>query len=147
MMQLVTTILGDAAKCFKHARQNLYEGAALLYKIKEENLWDGKYSSFGEYVEQECQISAPRASQLTQMWKYYVIDGGVSKNRLVGIDVDKLYLAAKLPKGDMEQRLVKALEWNRDDLRAELHTVDGVECAHPKEKQVIICGCCGKRVV
>lgn len=146
MKQLATTLLDDAAKYFKSARQNLYAGAALLYKIKESSLWEEKYNSFGEYVEQECQISASRASQLTQMWKYYVIDGGVPKNRLVGIDVDKLYLAAKLPKGTMEQRLVRAQEWNRNDLRAELHTVEGKECEHPEDKRVILCGTCGKRV-
>lgn len=146
MTQLATTTLGDAARCFTNARKNIYEGTALLYKINEERLWEGKYSSFGEYVETECQISGAWASKLTQLWKFYVIDGGVPKKRLVGIDYDKLYLAAKLPRGTIEQRLVRAREWNRQELRAELAIIDGKECEHPEERRVTLCGVCGKRV-
>lgn len=146
MTKLSTTILSDAAACFNSARKNVYAGAALLYQIQEHNLWEGKYSSFSEYVEQECQIGKSQASKLVQAWKYYVVDGGVPQGKLTGIDADKLYLAAKLPTGTVEQRLVKAREWNRDDLRAELSTVDGKECEHPEDKRVTICGICSKRV-
>lgn len=141
-----TVILTEAAECFRNARKNVYDGAAKLYQIHEGNLWEEGYSSFSEYVEQECQITKSYASKLLQAWRYYVIEGGLKQKDLVGIDADKLYLATKLPTGSVEQRLVKAREWNRDDLRAELSTVDGVECAHPTDKHVIICGICGKRV-
>lgn len=146
MSEISTSVLAEAAACFKDARKSVYEGAALLYQIHENNVWEGRYSSFSEYVEQECQISKSYASKLLQAWRFYVIEGGVSKSSLVGIDADKLYLATKLPSGTVEQRMVKAREWNRDDLRAELSTVDGVECVHPDDKRVIICGICGKRV-
>lgn len=146
MKQLSPTILADAAACFKNARKNVYEGAALLYQIDENNIWEGQYSSFSEYVEQECQIGKSQASKLIQAWRYYVIEGGVSKSQLVGIDADKLYLTTKLPTGTVEQRLIKAREWNRDDLRAELSTVDGKECDHPDNKRVVLCGVCGRRV-
>ena len=144
--EVSTTILAEAAACFKQARKNVYEGAAMLYKIQSENLWDGQYSSFSEYVEQECQVSRSYASKLLQAWKYYVIEGGLPKGNLVGVDPDKLYFALRLPSGTPEQRLVKAREWNREDLRAEIHTVNGEECKHPSDKHVIICGTCGKRV-
>lgn len=146
MTKVSTTILADAAKCFNEARKNVYGGAALLYQIQENKLWEGQYSSFSEYVEQECQIGKSQASKLIQAWKYYVIEGGVSQNKLTGIDADKLYLTTKLPTGTIEQRLVKAREWNRDDLRAELSTVDGEECKHPEGKRVVLCGVCGRKV-
>lgn len=146
MTKLSTTILTDAAACFNSARKNVYAGAAMLYQIQENNLWEGKYSSFTEYVEQECQLSKGYASKLLQAWKFYVIDGGVLQAKLAGIDPDKLYFALRLPTGTVEQRLVKAREWNRDDLRAELSTVDGEECKHPEDKRVTICGICSKRV-
>lgn len=144
-MKIATTILKDAANVFKAARVSVYEGARLLYRIQETNAWEGQFSSFAEYVEQECQISKGYASKLLQSYKYYVIDGGVLQQNLKDIDADKLYFAMKLPKGTVEQRLVKAREWNRQDLRDELSTdSNGEECPH--EKTVTICATCGRRV-
>lgn len=144
--ELSVEILKDAADCFKSARRNVYEGAKLLHRIYEENYWEGQYSSFGEYVETECQLSKGYASKLLQAWQYYVVDGGVSPRNLESVDAEKLYLALRLPDGTPEEKLVKAREWSRDDFRAELHSKDGVDCSHPEEKQVTICGICQKRV-
>jgi hypothetical protein len=60
----------------------VYEGASLLYQIDQEKLWEGNYDSFGEYVEQECQLSQGYASKLLQSWKFYVIEGGLSQAKL-----------------------------------------------------------------
>lgn len=139
-------LLRTAAEYFQTARTHIYAGAKLLYEIDQTNAWEGKYSSFSEYVEQECQLSRGFASKLLQAWKYYVIDGGVSHDKLVGIDAEKLYLALRLPSGSPEDKLLKAREWNRDDLRAELSTTDGMECQHPEEKHVILCGKCSRRI-
>lgn len=146
MTAVSTTILKDASEAFKSARRGVYIGVALLYRIQKENLWEGQFSSLNEYIEQECQISKGYASKLLQSWKYFVVDGGVLRQNLIGIDPDKLYFALRLPKGTIEQRLVKAREWNREDLRAELAIVDGEECKHPADKRVIICSMCGKRI-
>lgn len=146
MTELSTQVLTDAAECFQNARRSIYEGAALLYRIREENLYEGQFSSFGEYVEQECQLSKGYASKLLQAWEYYVIEGGVSPRNLQGVDAEKLYLAIKLPTGTPEQRFIKAHEWSRQDFRDELSTKDGLDCAHPEDKRVILCGVCLKRV-
>ena len=141
------TILKDASVAFHNARRSVYDGVRLLYIIHEENLWQAQYSAFGEYVEQECQISAGHASKLISLWKFYVVEGGVHQKQLVGIDADKLYLAAKLPTGTIEQRLVKAQEWNRRDLKDALaEDENGVDCQHPEDKRVVICGVCQRRV-
>lgn len=146
MNELSTTVLAEAADHFRNARINIYEGAKLLYQIDTENLWEGSYSSFTEYVEQECQLSRGYASKLLSAWNFYVIEGGVSQRNLEGVDVEKLYLAIKLPEGTAEDRLVKAREWNRQDFKDELSTRDGVECQHPEENHVTICGICSRRV-
>lgn len=141
-----TDLLTEAADCFHDARKSIMAGASLLYEIYQTNAWEGRYSSFTEYVEQECQISKGMASKLIQTWRYYVIEGGVSQAKLEGVDAEKLYLATKLNSGSPQERIVMAREWNRDDFRAELSTIHGVECQHPDEKRVTLCGVCGKRV-
>lgn len=146
MHSLAATVLRDAAQCFQNARRSVYEGAELLYRIREESLFIGQFSSFKEYVEQECQLSAGYASKLLTAWEYYVVNGGVSPRNLVGVDAEKLYLATKLPTGSVQQRFVKACEWSRSDFRDELASSEGVDCAHPEDKRVIICGQCSKRV-
>lgn len=140
------TVLKQAAGFFKDARRSIYEGAALLYKIEQEKLWEGAYSSFTEYVEEECQLSRGFASKLLQVWKYYAIEGGVLPQNLSGVDSDKLYFAMRLPSGTVEERLVKAREWNRGDLRAELSTTEDGDCQHPEESRIILCSKFGKRV-
>lgn len=146
MNNLSKTILHDCSEAFKAARRSVYEGAALLYQIQQENAWEGHFSGFSEYVEQECQLSKGYASKLLQAWEFYVIEGGVSPRNLVGVDAEKLYLATKLPSGSVQQRFVKACEWSRSDFRDELASSEGVDCGHPDEKRVIICGQCSRRV-
>lgn len=139
-----TTILDQAAQCFTSARRNIYEGTALLYRIDQEKSWEGQFSSFGEYVEQECQLSQGYASKLLQSWKFYVIDGGLSQAKLNGVDAEKLYLALKLPDGTPEKRLIQAQTLSRQELRAELAEKDGEDCQH--EQTVTICSRCHQRV-
>lgn len=146
MNELSTNVLRDAAQCFQNARRSVYEGAALLYRIRKESLYEGQFSSFGEYIETECQLSPGYVSKLLTAWEYYVVEGGVSPRNLEGVDAEKLYLATKLPAGSTEQRFIKAHEWSRRDLRDELSTKDGKECEHPAESRVTICGVCSKRV-
>lgn len=138
------TLLKEAATCFTEARKNVYDGTALLYEIQQKEAWEGMYSSFSEYVEQECQLTRGYASKLIQAWEFYVVNGGVPKRQLVGIDAEKLYLSTRLPSGSVEQRLVRAVEWNREQLRAELAVTDGKECEH--DRYVKVCVSCGKRV-
>lgn len=139
-----TTILTKAAECFTNARKNVYEGASLLYQIDQEKLWEGNYDSFGEFVEQDCQLSQGYASKLIQSWKFYVVDGGLSQRKLEGVDAEKLYLALKLPEGTPEKRLIQAQTLSRQELRAELTEKDGVDCQH--EKTITICASCHKRL-
>jgi hypothetical protein len=142
--ELSVELLKEAAQCFHDARRNVYDGARLLYRIYEEKLWEGQYSSFSEYTETECQLSKGYASKLLQSWQYFVVDGGFSAKQLHNIDAEKLYMALKLPDGTPEQRLVKAREWSRDDFRAELSSKEGVDC--PCDVTIRICTKCGKRV-
>ena len=142
-MKPATTILDDCSRAFKGARERVVEAMRLLYQIDQTNAWEGKFSGFSEYVEQECQISRGQASKLLAVWKYYVIDGAVSHAKLKAIDPEKLYLAIRLPTGTPEQRLVKAHEWNREDFRAELSTVEEHNC---QDFRVTICTKCHARL-
>lgn len=111
--------LQEAAKCFGTVRQNLIEGAALLHKIFTEKLYEAKYDSFEEYIEEECQIKPSFASKLIAVHGYWVVESKLSQRKLIGTDIEKLYLARKL-EGDPEYNLVKAQTLSRDDLKAEL---------------------------
>lgn len=144
----MTDLLDKAADCFTAARKNIYDGAKYLYEINETNAWEGRYSSFSEYVEQECQISKGFASKLLQVWKFYVIDRGATPRSIEGVDAEKLYLATKLPQDDKRSStdlITIAREWNREDFRAAITpAVDN--CDHPPECRVTLCTQCHSRV-
>lgn len=131
MSQELTTTetLEKAAHCFKNARGNLMEGAKYLHKISAEKLWDGQYSSFNEYLEGECQISAGYASKLIKVYEYYVVQSGVSQRKLEAVDVEKSYMAISL-NGLPEHKLLKAAEWDRQQIKDELASTPEGDCKH-----------------
>jgi hypothetical protein len=114
-----TLVLKAASQCFNRARQDFVAGARLLHEIKEKELWKTGYSSFGEYVEQECQISQSFAAKLTKVYEQYVLEGGVSESALQSVDAEKLYLALPLP-GTTHEKLEKAKLLSRSDIKEEL---------------------------
>lgn len=138
-----TTILKDCADCFSKARQNLMEGAKLLYQIQEHKLFEGRFDSFGEYVEQELQISQSFAAKLCKAFHFYAIEGGYSIKELQGIDSEKLYLSMNLP-GNTEEKLEKAKLLSRSEIKAELGVREGRECEHLTK--ITICANCHLRV-
>lgn len=135
-------LLQSASNAFKDARRGLMEGAQYLFQIDQENAWELHYSSFGEFVEQECQISRSSASKLLQTYKFYVIDHGVSPAKIENIDTEKLYAALRL-EGDVEKKLAMAETLSRSEIRNELKDPDD-SCLH--EHTYTICRACHKRV-
>lgn len=129
-IQEASVILHNAALCFRSARKNLMEGANRLHEISTLKSWEGHYSSFNEFVEQECQLSAGYASKLVKTWEYYVVQNGVSPAKLAEIDVEKSYLAINL-NGEAAHKLIKAGEWNRQEIKDSLaENPDGSDCSH-----------------
>lgn len=140
-MKPALVILDEAAEYFKVARSNLVYGAALLFKIREEELWKDKFESFNEYL-QDIQVSQGMASKLIQTYQYYVLDNGLSQAKLAGIDHEKLYMALRLP-GTAEKKFISARTLSRSELRQETNDPDD-ECQHPQT--FTICASCHKRL-
>lgn len=137
------TILEQCKEVFQDARRSVFEGIALLHQISEEKSWEGSYSSFGEYCEQELQLHPTAASRYLTSYKHFVIEGKQDFSTLKGIDPERLYLAAKLSM-PVDQQLVRASSWGRRELRDELASHDGHDCEHPST--IKICAVCNKRV-
>lgn len=136
-------LLETAATCFKQAQKNLIQGAALLYRINSEKIWESNYSSFGEYVEQECGISTSMASKLLKAYSYYAIESNIPQQELENVDYEKLYLTTALKDLTPEEKLVRAKSWSRSEIKAELSQKDGIDCAHPNK--ITICATCHAR--
>jgi hypothetical protein len=141
----IISLLKQAAEHFKSARKSLIEGAGLLHKISNERLYLGKFDSFGEYLEQECQLSEGTASKLIKVYQHFVIDGGVSPRNLQNVDSEKLYLALRLDMKPSEQ-LTRAETWSREDLREEVRAIgkDEHECKMDMTVVIHPCKTCGR---
>lgn len=137
-----TGYLKKAAECFTALRKNLYEGAQLLYHIKTEELWRGKYESFAEYLEQEVRVSESAISKLLSVYKHYCIEGGVSLRKLEVVDMEKAYLALRLP-APVDKQLASAQTLSRGELRREIQDPND-ECTH--QNCGTVCFDCHKRV-
>lgn len=114
------TVLNECKELFQKARGSVVEAMPLLYKIASENLWEEKYSSFGEFCD-DCGISRSQAGRLVKVYSAYIIEGGLKPREIRAVDADKLYLALGLP-GSTESRLNKATTLSRGELKEELAT-------------------------
>ena len=114
----------------------------LVYEVYEKELWQGRFSSFNEYVQSTdgLGISPGYASKLRQNEAHYVISGGLSPEKLEGIDNESLYMASKLP-GTPEEQVAMAKTLTRQELRETKNEVE--PCVHDP---VQICGKCHIRL-
>lgn len=62
-----------------------------FYNIKEEELWQGQYNSFSEFL-QHMEISDGHASKLVQIYARFVLEYGISQMKLSKIGIQKLYV-------------------------------------------------------
>lgn len=90
---------------------------ALIYKIFEEKLWEGRYSSFGEFVEGGLGKSQGWASKQLAVYRHFHLEGGIDQEALE-LDTEKLYLASKT-EGTPEEQLSRAKTLSRSELKAE----------------------------
>ncbi len=72
----------------------------LVYKVFAENLWEGKFSSFSEYVESPEGLNKSQGygSRLKNVEEHYIIKGGATHEQIAGIDDYCLYEARKITK-------------------------------------------------
>lgn len=132
------TVLNECKELFQKARGSVVEAMPLLYKIASENLWEEKYSSFGEFCD-DCGISRSQAGRLVKVYSSYIIEGGLKPREIRAVDADKLYLALGLP-GSTESRLNKASTLSRNELREELAVKEnGEEHDHDYHLYCSIC--------
>lgn len=108
-----------------------------LYNIK--NILEAG-TDWRDFLRDEFDIGESFASKLMSIHRVLVVEGGISQEKLEGIDGEKLYLALKL-EGTAEEKVAKAATLTRRDLKEE-RVDDGH--IHSGEK-VQIWKCCGMR--
>lgn len=133
-------LLDETITIFQTIRSGVVLAMQKLYQVKEEGAWEGKYSSFGEFVEEGLGISQGFASKLLTVNKHYLLEGAVSPEQITGIDYEKLYMASKLG-GRVEEQLAKAKTLSRSELKLE----KGDEDQHAHEP-ITICRHCSVRL-
>ncbi len=137
-MELQTGLIRETKDLLNAVRGSSIKIGENLYTIKQ-NLEQG--TDWGDLIRDEFDISESFASKLMSIYKGFVIDGGVSREQLEGIDGEKLYLALKL-EGTAEERISKAATLTRREIREE-----AVDDGHIHSGEtVIIHKCCGLRV-
>lgn len=108
-----------------------------LYEIKE-TLEPG--TNWGEFLRDTFDIGESFASKLMAVHRVLVLEGGVSQEKLEGIDQEKLYLATKL-EGTAEEKVAKASVLTRLELKQERND----EAPH-EHIPVAICKICSIRI-
>lgn len=115
---LTKSLLEETREAFANYRQTAIEAAACLYDVHVGGAWEQVATSWGEYVQNELQISQSFASKLLKVYTHFCIDGGLKRDSLLGVDYEKLYLSAKL-EGTPAEQLEKAKVLSRQELKLE----------------------------
>jgi hypothetical protein len=136
------TLLEKAENALKNVKVSILTAAKYLHEVKATNAFEGRYSSFGEFVESNG-MSQSFAAKLTKVWEYWVEQAKVSPTELKEIPAENLYLAINLP-GNDEDKLAHARTLTRSEIKAELAEKDGHECEHLTK--ITICASCHARI-
>jgi hypothetical protein len=138
MEELTTQGLIEQTKNLLHAvRGSSIKIGENLYLLKQ-GVEVG--TNWGDMIRDEFDISESFASKLMSIHKAFVLDGGISQEKLEGIDGEKLYLAMKL-EGTAEEKLAKASTLTRRDLKEERND----EKPHEHEP-ITLCKICSLRL-
>jgi hypothetical protein len=96
----------------------------ILFKIHEEKLYEGRFSSWDDFVESPDGLDKSRgwASKNLQVHKW-ALANGFRRENLEGVDTERLYLASRM-EGPALKALAKAQTLSRQDLKEELREAD-----------------------
>jgi hypothetical protein len=113
-------LLDNTIALFKSFRSSMVTAMINLREIKETEQWRERFTSWGEFVESPdgLGISQGFASKLITTANHYLIQGGISPEKLEGIDYERLYMARALP-GSVEEQVEKARVLTRRELKEE----------------------------
>lgn len=122
-----------------------------LKKISNERLYEPQWTSFGEYVG-EMKMSESTASKLINIYQKFIVDYGISRERLL-VSGDWSVLAEVLPivrdKESAEEALHMCKELSRQDIRKYIKEqktgIDMRDCVHDFYT-LQICRTCGEKV-
>lgn len=122
----------------------------MLYNIREGNLFEPQWSSFGEYI-MELKISESTASKIINIYRLFELEYGFPREKLSLVGWTAL--AETLPfiksKADAKHWLEHATSLTRVDLKRELiEAKTGVmqrDCSHKNTYMIQVCKDCGDR--
>lgn len=112
------TLLEQTREAFANVRSSVVVAMQKLAIVKEQAAWIDVADTWGQYVESELGISQGFASKLLSVNQHYLVEGGVSPEKLEGIDYEKLNAARLLP-GTLDEQLAKARTLTRRELKEE----------------------------
>lgn len=123
-----------------------------LFNIRENNLFSPQWDSFNEFCMEFRSLSQASISKLANIYKRFVLDYGISTDKLVGTGgwaaLAEIIPLANTPES-AEEWIEKATVLSRDDLRKEIterRTGRSMQhCDHPNNYTVRICRECHDR--
>lgn len=109
------------------------ELGARLYKIHNENLWEGEYDSYEDFI-LEARLSKATASKLEKVYETFVLIYKIPQKRLAAVGWSSLYTAAPYAtsKVQAEELVERAGLLTRNDLARSLENENGKQsaCTH-----------------
>ncbi len=138
------TYLRETIDLVKQIETRFLELGARLYRIQEDQMWQGEYDSYGEYLD-ATGLKRPFASVLTTIHRVYVVERGVRPVELAEAGYAKLYDAIPLlENNDTAAVVAKAQLLSRGEIKEEVREEKYGDCQH--RETITICAHCHKRV-
>src|SRR3990167_6688088 len=138
----------------KYQRTFVWDRAELMYIGHTHNYWkDLGYESFNQFInDTEILIRRSVAHSDILVYKRFVVDFKIPKEKLYGINIGRLYsVANKIEKKDMEEWLDKARNQSDSDYAIEVKQLgrDLKSCKHEHTKNYPakdVCSDCGEKL-
>lgn len=101
---------------------------AILYDIKDKELWKEAYDSFEEFIAiPELSFSRRTAFKAMKIWFVFIEKFAIPADQIIDIDSDKLYkIANHVDDDNIEEMLEMARNNSRSDVNAHINELKGL---------------------
>lgn len=148
--QTTSKFIEDTLSLKKKIEGYFIELGMRLRKIRDEQLYLGRYDSFAEFLF-DMDMSEGTASRIIKVYSFYSEKHGISQDKLAQAGWSKLYTLMKMtndstPKKEVMSLVEKGANLFRGDVEEEVREHEHKDCSHEwVEIHLRACKNCGRR--
>ena len=127
----LTTYCDETLQLIHGIEKSFLELGKRMMKIRDEQLWEGRFTSFAEFLE-EAGMTEGTASKLIKVYQRFILEYNINPDTLAKISWTKLYTLLPLikDKAEAQEKIENLGLMSRQDVENEIRDIKHPDCHH-----------------